>query len=47
VIDAASAVYMDITAVKSINLNDVYFSVFYKDFAQEEIGRSTPILPGQ
>jgi uncharacterized protein len=44
---AASAVNMDITGVKSINLNDVYFPVFYKDFAQEASGATTPILPGQ
>lgn len=44
---AASAVDMDITGVKSINLNDVYFPVFYKDFAQEASGATTPILPGQ
>jgi uncharacterized protein len=44
---AASAVDMDITGVKSINLNDVYFPVFYKDFAQEASGATTPIMPGQ
>ncbi|HEX2614525.1 MAG TPA: SIMPL domain-containing protein, partial [Nitrososphaera sp.] len=44
---AASAVEMNITGVKSINLNDVYFPVFYKDFAQEASGATTPILPGQ
>lgn len=43
---AADAVNMEITGVKSINLNDVYFPVFYKDFAAAE-GASTPILPGQ
>ncbi len=43
---AAGAVDMEITGVKSINLNDVYFPVFYKDFAQAN-GASTPILPGQ
>jgi uncharacterized protein YggE len=42
---AAAAVNMEITGVKSINLNDVYFPVFYKDLAAE--GASTPILPGQ
>lgn len=44
---AADAVGMNITGVKSINLNDVYFPVFYKDVAQEAGGASTPILPGQ
>jgi uncharacterized protein YggE len=44
---AAEAVNMSITGVKSINLNDVYFPVFYKDFAAESTGASTPILPGQ
>jgi uncharacterized protein YggE len=44
---AAEAVDMTITGVKSVNLNDVYFPVFYKDFAQEASGASTPILPGQ
>ncbi|HEV8406286.1 MAG TPA: SIMPL domain-containing protein [Nitrososphaera sp.] len=43
---AAEAVNMEITGVKSINLNDVYFPVFYKEFAQAE-GSPTPILPGQ
>src|SRR5581483_10490850 len=45
---AASAVNMNISGVKSISLNDVYFPVFYKDFAQEASGApTTPILPGQ
>jgi len=44
---AANAVAMDITGVKSISLNDVYFPVFYKDFAQEASGATTPIMPGQ
>ena len=44
---AADAVNMDVSGVKSINLNDVFFSVFYKDFAAEANGASTPILPGQ
>ena len=43
----ADAVSMNITGVKSISLNDVYFPVFYKDFAVEGTGASTPILPGQ
>lgn len=43
---AAAAVDMQITGVKSINLNDVYFPVLYRDFAAAE-GASTPILPGQ
>lgn len=44
---AADAVNMEITGVKSIHLNDVYFPVFYKDVAQEGSGASTQILPGQ
>ena len=51
---AAEAVNMDVTGVKSINLNDVYFPVFYKDFAAAAATAegggavsSTPILPGQ
>ena len=43
---AAGAVDMQITGVKSINLNDVYFPVFFKDVAGAEAG-STPIVPGQ
>ena len=42
----AEAVNMEITGVKSINLNEVYFPIFYKEFAQAN-GTSTPILPGQ
>jgi uncharacterized protein YggE len=44
---AAEAVNMEITGVKSINLNDVYFPVSYRDFSLEQAGASTPILPGQ
>ncbi len=44
---AADAVNMNVSGVKSINLNDVFFPVFYKDFAAEASGGSTPILPGQ
>ena len=47
---AAEAVNMEITGVKSINLNDVYFPVFYRDFAQSASGGAsspTPILPNQ
>ena len=44
---AADAVNMNVSGVKSINLNDVSFPVFYKDFAAEASGASTPILPGQ
>ncbi len=44
---AADAVDMNITGVKSINLNDVYFPVFYKEVAQDASGASTQILPGQ
>jgi len=43
---AAEAVNMEITGVKSINLKDVYFPIFYKEFAQVD-GTPTPILPGQ
>lgn len=44
---AAEAVNMEITGVKSINLNDVYFPVFYKELAQADGASSTQILPGQ
>ncbi|MCI0565284.1 MAG: SIMPL domain-containing protein [Nitrososphaera sp.] len=44
---AANAVSMEISGVRSIHLNDVYFPVFYKDFAAEASGASTPILPGE
>ena len=44
---AAEAVNMEIKGVKSINLNDVYFPVFYKEFAQADRASSTPILPGR
>jgi uncharacterized protein len=44
---AAEAVSMEITGVRSINLNDVYFPVFYKDFAVADGASSTPIMPGQ
>jgi hypothetical protein len=44
---AADAVDMNITGVKSIQLNDVFFPVIYKDFAAESSGQSTPILPGE
>jgi uncharacterized protein YggE len=44
---AAAAVEMEVTGVKSINLNDVYFPIFYRDLAQSAEGGSTPILPGQ
>ena len=44
---AAAAVDMEITGVKSINLNDVYFPVVYRDFSLAQEGASTPILPGQ
>lgn len=43
---AAEAVGMEITGVKSISLNDVYFPVFYRELAADGAG-STPILPGQ
>lgn len=44
---AADAVDMNVTGVKSIELNDVFFPVIYKDFAAEASGQSTPILPGE
>ena len=44
---AAAAVDMEISGVKSINLNDVYFPVLYRDFSLAQEGASTPILPGQ
>lgn len=44
---AAAAVNMEITGVKSINLNDVHFPIFYKDFSQADRASSTQILPGQ
>jgi hypothetical protein len=44
---AASAVGMKVVNVKSLNLNDVYFPVFYKEAAISDSGGSTQILPGQ
>jgi uncharacterized protein YggE len=44
---AAEAVEMEITGVKSINLNDLYFPVFYMELAQADGASSTLILPGQ
>lgn len=41
---AAEAVGMEVVGVKSINLNDVYFPVFYRGF---DVAQSTQILPGQ
>ncbi len=43
---AAAAVGMEVSGVKSINLNDVFFPVFYKELAQDGTA-STQILPGQ
>jgi uncharacterized protein YggE len=43
---AAEAVDMQVIGVKSINLSDVYFPVFYRDLAVQEAS-GTPILPGQ
>jgi uncharacterized protein YggE len=47
--EAASAVGMNVTGVQSINLNDIYFPVIYKDFAMSAVGGAptTPIVPGQ
>lgn len=45
---AASAVGMKVVNVKSLNLNDVYFPVYYKNMAAaNSAGNSTQILPGQ
>lgn len=45
---AASAVGMQVVGVKSVNLNDVFFPVFYKNLSsQENSGDGTEILPGQ
>lgn len=44
---AAQALDMEITGVQSVNLADVYFPVFYKDFAFAEAVGSTQIFPGQ
>ncbi|HXG07143.1 MAG TPA: SIMPL domain-containing protein [Nitrososphaera sp.] len=46
---AAEAVNMEITGVKSISLNEVYFPIFYRELAQtaEDGSSLTPILPGQ
>jgi uncharacterized protein len=41
---AAEAAGMEIVGVKSINLNDVHFPVFYRGF---DVAQSTQILPGQ
>ena len=45
---AASAVGMKVVSVKSLNLNDVYFPVYYKEMASPAAaGGNTQILPGQ
>lgn len=44
---AAAALDMEITGVESVNLNDVYFPIFYKDFSLAEGSPGTQILPGQ
>ena len=47
---AADAVSMDISGVKSIHLNDVYFPVLYKELAAQADASgasTTPILPGE
>lgn len=48
---AAAAVGMEVTGVKSINLNDVYFPIFERGFASSDSGIAgsppTQILPGQ
>lgn len=43
---AASAVGMNVTSVKSIALNDVYFPVFFRDVAAEAADGTT-LLPGE
>ena len=49
--NAAAAVGMEVTGVKSINLNDVYFPIFERGFASSDAGIAgsppTPILSGQ
>jgi uncharacterized protein YggE len=46
---AANAVGMNVTGVQSINLNDIYFPVIYKDLAMSAAGgaQPTPIVPSQ
>ena len=48
---AAAAVGMEVTGVKSINLNDVYFPIFERGLASSDAGIAgsppTHILPGQ
>jgi uncharacterized protein YggE len=44
---AASAVGMNVTGVKSIALNDVYFPVFFRDVAAQEAADGTTLLPGE
>jgi uncharacterized protein YggE len=47
---AADAVSMDISGVKSIQVNDVYFPVLYKELAAQADGSgasTSPILPGE
>lgn len=45
---AAAAVGMQVVGVKSINLNDVFFPVFYKSLdTAESAADGTDILPGQ
>lgn len=44
---AASAVGMNVTGVKSIALNDVYFPVFFRDVAAEAADGGTTLLPGE
>jgi uncharacterized protein YggE len=43
---AASAVGMNVTGIKSIALNDVYFPVFFRDVAAEAAD-GTVLLPGE
>lgn len=44
---AASAVGMNVTGVKSISLNDVYFPVFFRDVAAQEAADGTVLMPGE
>ncbi|MEP0825162.1 MAG: SIMPL domain-containing protein [Nitrososphaera sp.] len=44
---AAEAVEMEVSGVKSITLNDVYFPVLYREVATYASASPTQILPGQ
>src|SRR5581483_9236040 len=46
---AASALEMQISGVQSVNLNDVYFPIFYakSDASSSAVGAPTPVMPGE